>query len=160
MQIEMKPGLPVGAFQQTIVLTTNLKDLATLDVPIRGTIVSDVKVSGHGYDDEKGMLSLGAVSGKEGIERQLRIIVRGPHAKDVKFEPIEIEPSILVVKVGKTVPMGGSVTQTLLTIEVPKGSPPADYFGSEGGKVGRIRLKTGHPQSPEVKIFVRFVVEG
>ncbi len=161
VQITLKPGLPVGPFRQKISVNTNLKEAATIEIPIRGEISSEISVTGAEFDPETGVLMLGTVDGSQGAERTVRIFVRGPFCKEVKFEPVEVIPSLIRVKVGKTTEMSnGTVTLTPLTIEIPKGSPPANHLGSEQGKLGRIMLKTHHPQSPELRIYVRFAVEG
>jgi len=162
VQITVKPGLPVGTFQQRITLQTDLDDAPTIEIPIKGSTVSDISVTGPSYSIEQGMLHIGSVTSAEGAVRTLQILVRGPYCKEVKFEPEEIYPShLLRVKVGQTKSLGdGSLTVTPLTVEIPKGSPPANHFGSDQGKVGHITLKTHHPQSPELRILVRFVIEG
>lgn len=161
VRITLKPGLPVGPFRQKISVATNLKEAATIDIPVKGEIVSEIVVSGNEFDSETGVLMLGTVSSSQGIERTVRIFVRGPFCNEVQFEPTEVSPGLLRVKVGKTQKMGGgSVTATPVTIEIPKGTPPANHLGSEQGKLGRITFKTRHPQSPELRIYVRFAIEG
>lgn len=161
VRITLKPGLPVGPFRQKISVATNLKEAASVEIPIRGEVVSEISITGKEFDSETGVLMLGTVVGSQGAERTVRIFVRGPFCREVKFEPTEVSPGLLRVKVGKTEEMGGgSVTLTPLTVVIPKGSPPANHLGSEQGKLGRITLKTHHPQSPELRIYVRFAVEG
>ena len=131
-RIAVKPGLPVGPFRQKISISTNLKDAPTVEVPIEGDIVSEISVTGREFDPEKGVLMLGTVRSSQGAERTVRIFVRGPYCKDVKFEPEEVVPSLLHVRIGKTTEMSsGTVTLTPVIIEIPKGSPPANHLGSE-----------------------------
>lgn len=161
VRITLKPGLPVGPFRQKISVATNLKEAATVEIPVKGEIVSEISVTGKEFDSETGVLMLGTVDSSLGAERTVRIFVRGPFCSEVKFEPAEVSPSLLHVKIGKTEKLGGgTVTSTPVTIEIPKGCPPANHLGSEQGKLGRITLKTHHPQSPELRIYVRFAVEG
>jgi len=162
IQVCVKPGLPVGTFRQRISVKTNLKDAAVMELPIRGSVVSELSVSGRGYDEESATLSIAPTSSEEGAERVLQIIARGPHSKEVKIEPEEVFPAnLLRVRVGQTRQMGGgTVSMTPVTIEIPKGSPPATFLGPEQEKLGRIMLKTHHPQSPELLIYVRFAIGG
>jgi hypothetical protein len=89
------------------------------------------------------------------------LIVRGSLGKEVKFKVIGIEPGFLQVTLGETTPIGsGAATQTPLTIQIPEGSPPGNHMGSDQGKLGEIILETGHPQTPQLHILVRFAVEG
>ena len=46
-----------------------------------------------------------------------------------------------------------------LFVQIPKGSPPVNCFGSDQGKLGQIVLETNHPRMPQLRIPVRFLVE-
>ena len=160
-RITVRPGLPLGPFRQRLSFSTNLEEGSTVDVPIGGDIVSEISVAGRDFDPLTGVLMLGTVRSSQGAERTVRIFVRGPYCKDVRFEPEEVSPSLLRVRLGKTTEAGsGAVTLTPVTIEVPRGSPPANHLGSEQAKLGRVTLKTHHPQSPQLRIYIRFAVEG
>lgn len=160
--VTIKPGLPLGAFRQTILLKTNYKEAPEIEVPVWGTIGSEISVVGRGWNEETGVLTLGWLKSDEGIERNLFIRAGGPHFKEVHFKPITIDPDdLLKVKPGETTLLeNGKASLTRLTIEVPKGSRPANHSGSEEAKLGQIILETGHPKAPELRILVRFTVEG
>jgi hypothetical protein len=161
LRVTVKPGLPQGPFQQTILLGTSIESARTFSLPIKGTVGSDISVAGEGWSDEQGLVYLGQVQGSAGARRQLRLIVRGSQGKEVKFKVVRIEPGFLQVTLGQTTAIGsGAATQTPITIQIPKGSLPANHMGSEQGKLGEIILETGHPQTPQLRIRVRFAVEG
>jgi hypothetical protein len=160
MKITVKPGLPQGAFRQTIVLSTNLPSTPSISVDLEGTVGGDVTVAGEGWEASRGILSFGFVSSRTGAQRRLVLVARGPHGKEVKFKPVQIEPSFLRVELGKTTPIGdGTATQTPLLIQISKGSPPINCFGSDQGKLGQIVLETNNPRMPQLRIPVRFLVE-
>ena len=160
MKITVKPGLPQGAFRQTIVLSTNLPSTPSISVDLEGTVGGDVTVAGEGWEASRGILSFGFVSSRTGAQRRLVLVVRGPYGKKVKFKPIQIEPSLIRVELGKTMPIGdGTATQTPLLIQIPKGSPPINCFGSDQGKLGQVVLETNDPRMPQLRIPVRFLVE-
>jgi hypothetical protein len=159
--VTVKPGLPLGPFQQRIVLETNYSQSPTLELPVSGKIGSQISVVGVGWDEDSGLLTLGRVDGSKGIRRTLLLVAGGPHSKDIHYKPIEVVPDLLKVELGPATPMrGGTVIQTPLTIEIPPRSRPANHLGSEEGKLGRIFIETNHPQVPKLRILVRFVVEG
>lgn len=161
VRILIKPGLPLGKFEQRITFQTNLKDFEKIEVPVRGAVVSDISVAAKEWNDELGVLMLGTISSREGAERTFNIMVRGPHSRQVKFETEEVYPPQLRVKIGETVELGGgAMTKTPVIIQIPKGSHPADHSGSEQARLGRILLKTNHPQSPQLRVYVRFAIEG
>ena len=159
--VTIKPGLPQGPFQQKILLKTNCEEAPTVELPVRGMIGSEISVVGKGWDRNSGGLRWGSIRGSEGAQRTLLIHVRGPHRKEVSFKPIKVFPDFLNVTLGKvTLAENDKYAFTSLTIEIPKGSPPANYLGRGTGKTGEIILETTHPNVRELRILVGFAVQG
>ena len=50
-------------------------------------------------------------------------------------------------------------TPSLVVIEIPKGSPPANYLGNQQSKLGEVLLSTTHPEAKQLKLSVRFAIE-
>lgn len=160
LRVTVKPGLPSGAFRQTIVIHTNQKEATKLEIPVRGTIASDITIVARGWDEKEGLLTIGRVDSKAGVERTVLLVVRGAGEKGIKFKPVEVSPDILKVEVGPTTSAKEGVSHTPLKIMIPPGTRPANHLGSEQGKVGTIELETNHPSVHQVRILVRFAVEG
>ncbi len=162
VRVTVKPGLPLGAFEQRILIRTNLESASSVDIPVKGTIGSDISIVGRGWNAETRVLSFGTVSSREGARRTLMLVARGPHRKEVKFKTIRVVPDdVLKVELGRTTPINkGAVTQTPVVIQIPKGSRPANHLGSEQGKLGEVIIETKHPQAPTLRILVRFAIEG
>ena len=166
VRVTAKPGLPLGPFQPTITLGTNVADDAEVVLHLSGSAVGEVSIVGPGWDSGTGELTIGRVDGRSATQRRLLLLARGPDAKDVKFKLASVEPDFLKVTLGKTtVPDTGTVSQTELWIEIPAGKTlgkksPANYMGGEGGKPGEIVLETTHPRVHTLRIRVRFAVTG
>jgi hypothetical protein len=159
LRVEVKPGLAAGPFRQQIVLKTNVDSAPTVEIPIEGTVGSEISVAGFGWDEQTGVLVLGTVAAAKGTERRLQVIVRGPHAGRVRLEPVRIVPDLLKLEVGPSRPLGGgAVTQIPLTVRIPPGRRVANHLGSKASELGRIVIQTGHPKQPELRILVRFAV--
>ncbi len=159
IQITLKPGLPLGAFQQKIVIHTDAEDAPTVDVPIQGTISSEISIIGAGWSEERQVLSLGPISSRAGLARTLRMLVRGPDRKDVKVEPLSATPDLVKVEVGEpTEWQGGQVVQIPLTIRIPQGSPPANYLVTDKEHPAEIVIGTTHPKAKQLRILLRFAV--
>ena len=90
LTVAVKPGLPHGAFQQTILLRTNLPSAPALSVSVEGTVGGDITVVGEGWNPKSGILTLGIVSSKSGAQRRLILVAHGPHRREVKFKPVRI----------------------------------------------------------------------
>ncbi len=161
VKVTVKPGLPPGPIRQTISLQTNSAALPVAALPIQGAIGSEIAVVGRGWDPDAGVLTLGKVSSRVGVERGLMLVVRGRLRKEVAFKPMRVEPNALQVRLGRPSEMNnGAVVQIPLIIGVARGSPPANHLGSEQGQLGEIILETTHPQVPKLQILVRFAIEG
>ncbi len=161
LEVTVKPGLPLGGFSQTILVQTNVKSVPTVKIPVEGTVVGEISIVGRGWDEENSVLTLDAVSSRQGAERRLLLVTRGPHCKEVEFKVVRTNPDLLRVdqqRLKETTTIGGgAVSQTPLIIRIPKGSRRANYLGS---KLGEILIETNHPEIPELRIRVRFAVEG
>jgi Protein of unknown function (DUF1573) len=160
VHVTVKPGLPLGAFRQTIRMATTLAGTPEIEIPIHGKIVTDISITGMGWDDETSMLTLGEVSREEGVERTLTVFASGEYRDRIKLYPASVWPEDLVkVEIGQAKGLGSKV-MIPVTIRIPKGSHPANHMATEQAKPGVILLKTNHPQAPELRIRVRFAVFG
>lgn len=162
VRVTIKPGLPLGRFEQKILIATDLASAPAVVVPMRGKVTGDISIEGRDFNDTTGLLKLGTVNSESGVRRTLFLFARGPHRKEVSFNIVESDPrDQLRAELGETVEIAeGKSTQTPLLIEIPKGSRPATHLSSQQGKLGLIVIETHHPQIPELRIHVSFAVEG
>ena len=161
MKVTVKPGMPQGSIRQRLLVETNCASSPVIALPIEGVIGSEITVVGRGWNPETGILTLGNVASREGAQRRLLLVVRGPLRKDAKFQIERVAPDVMKVRLGKSSEINeGSVVQIPLFVDIPQGSPSGNYLGSEQGKMGEIVLTTTHPDVPRLRILVRFVIEG
>ncbi|MBN2581150.1 MAG: DUF1573 domain-containing protein [Pirellulales bacterium] len=161
LAITLKPGLPQGPFQQKILLTTNLPARPEIAVPIRGKICTDISVVGPGWNDERNVLEIGTLQSREDYRRRLLLIVRGSQRKEVKFRVAEPVPEPLIIHLGKTVELrNGQVSQTPLSIEIPRNSRPVNHLGTDPKNWAKITLESTHSKIPQIYIFVQFAIGG
>jgi hypothetical protein len=159
LRVEVKPSLAAGPFRQQIALKTNVDSAPVVEIPVEGTVGSEIAIAGFGWDEQTGVVVLGTVAAAKGTERKLQVVVRGPHAGSVRLKPVQITPDLLQVEAGQSRRIGQSaVFQIPLTIRIPPGNRVANHLGSKASELGRIVLKTGHPKQPELRILVRFAV--
>jgi hypothetical protein len=160
--VTAKPGLPQGRFLQRILLRTNLphpQDEVELDVT--GLVGKEVSVVGNGWDEDIGVLNLGRVKVGTGVQRQLFLVAHGTDARKIRYNVVHVEPDFLKVKLGEPdVSEGGKLSRTRLTIEVPAVDKPASYLDDGHGKAGEIDIDTTSTEVHQVKMRVRFAVEG
>jgi len=157
--VTVKPGLPLGVLHEKLVLNTDLPNAKTIEIPIEGTVTSDITLSGQGWDREHNVLVLGVVRSSEGLKRNLWVLVHGEHRHDVQITVGKCEPEFLQATLGSPADVhGGAVLRIPLTLEIPPGTPDANYLGSPG-KLGQVILETTHPDAKQVRLLVQVAVE-
>ena len=162
VRIAVRPGLAVGAFQQGLTLTTTAKSVPRVDIPVQGTVVSDISIVGQGWNAQSGVLTMGSVQRSEGANWSLLIVLRGPHAKDIQLKPLRTVPESLAIELEPAQYIAAKeVSLTRLKIRVPPGSEPSLHWGEGRGEPGQITIQTVPPLLPNLEIRVRFaIVEG
>ncbi|MCA9241721.1 MAG: DUF1573 domain-containing protein [Planctomycetales bacterium] len=158
LNLTAKPGLPLGEIMEWVAIKSSLPDSDALEVPVFGRVVGDITVHGDRWNDALGVLNLGMVERTEGVKKQLILSVKGPHASETRFRALGVDPPELKVEIGETVRKRDDVYHTDFTVEVPKGTRPMIHLNNAQGDDGVIRLGTTHPESPEIKVNVRFAV--
>jgi len=159
--LTVKPGLPIGPFAEQLELKTSVGDRETLKVSIEGRVVSDMSIVGPGWSADRGVLSIGRVDGKVGAKHTLTIFVRGENPGAIQFETVKKSPDFLQVHFGeRTAIQGGRVVTVPLTVEIPPGVGPVSRLGTQQGDLGEILIQTNHPRSQQLRLQVRFVVDG
>jgi hypothetical protein len=159
--VTAKPGLPVGAINQTLKMKTNLAEEPELTVAISGEVTGAVTVHHKDWDKEFGYLKVGHVKQSEGAKLPLNLIARGSDLSGLALEPPEIDdPEAVKVTYGKITEMkAGTVFRIPVTIEIPPGSPLVNHMGgSTAAKWATILIPTNKPALGRVKLSVRFAV--
>jgi Protein of unknown function (DUF1573) len=158
LHVTVKPGLPLGSFRQKIKINLNQND-NSFELPIEGNTISDVVIAGPNWDDDHSLLTLGTVSGREGVKAQLFILAHGPHRKQLRPVVKEVNPDVLKVTFGDiTTGADDGPVRVPVTIQIPPGLPPMLHLGGQEGKVGEILIDTNDPEAATVRIRVRFAI--
>lgn len=160
--LTVKPGLPLGPINQTIQLQTNVPDADKLALEISGSVVSDISIVGSSlFNEQHSVVLFGVVERSRGAKTTLRMLVKGPHRREVKLAVQEVEPAdVLGVSLGEVREINaGVVLMYPLEIEVRPGSRLINRMGSEQAKFGKIILETTHPTVNKIPINVKFAVE-
>jgi Protein of unknown function (DUF1573) len=138
--VEIKPGMPLGRFQEELVIETDHPLKAELKITITGNMIGPISV----IPDRVRMSS---VSSSQGASRDLTLLVRG--GKPTKFEVLS-HPEKLDVKItpDDTATQHGRYK---MTVTVAPGT-------SAGPVNGDIVLKTDNPQAATLKIPVTVLI--
>jgi len=162
MLVTVKSGLPLGPINQTIQLEVEAKDKATLEIPIQGTVISDITLVGNSrLDAEHNVLSVGRVRRSEGAQAELRILVKGPDRERIQLTVGERDPEdVLQATIGEPSKIAnGAIFLYPLKIEILKTTRVLNRLGTDQGPSGRVVINTTHPQAKQVNLRVRFATE-
>lgn len=160
--LTLKPGLPLGPINQTIQLKTNVPEAEQLELEIRGSVVSDISMVGpSSFSEKHSTVVFGAVEQSRGAQTTLRILIKGPHRREVKLAVQELDPAeALEVSVGDVQEINaGAVLMYPLEIRIRPGSRLMNRLGSNQAKMGKIVIETTHPTMKKIPINVKFAIE-
>ena len=159
IQVSLKPGLPIGAFTQSLKLVTNSAEFGTVEIPIRGRVTGKVRIMGKGWSRSEQTLSLGTVHQTDGKNAKLIILVSGEYQEDTSFQVAEVTPKQLTARVVDVKSAkNGEATSVSLLVEIPKGSDRGAFMYEKQGEIGQILLESNHSAAKSLRIPVRFAV--
>lgn len=143
VDVEIKPGLPLGRFTEELVLETNHSLQKELKVSITGYATGPISIIPE-------RVRMSSVSSREGATSNVTLLVRG--GRPTKFEVVHKPEKIEV-----TIERNETPTQKgryRLIINVPPGTAPGPVVED------MIIIKTDHPRASEIKIPVWIVITG
>ncbi|MCS7237092.1 MAG: DUF1573 domain-containing protein [Thermoguttaceae bacterium] len=159
-KLVLKPGLPLGTFNQKLRFRTNYPEAPQVELPVRGTIAAEISIVSRGWDESRSLLRLGTFKSARGFEHRFLIRVSRSLADRVAFSVAEVFPDFVQVQVEQPRPLGDAPALLVpVVLKFPKGCPAGNYLGIEGQPGGRILFKTGVPEAPELQINLSFLVE-
>jgi hypothetical protein len=138
--VEIKPGMPQGAFHEELVIQTDHPKQPEVKVSMTGTMIGPINVVPEA-------LRIPNVSGLKGGHGELALLVRG--GRDTQFK-VEHAPAKLEVAIARA-DLPAQKGRYRMTVTIPAGTPA-------GTIQDWIILKTDHPQAAEVKIRVNIRV--
>lgn len=163
VNVTVKPGLPLGPVRQTIRLDLAMAGIAEnskIEIPVEGTVDSDISIAGQGWSPDHNVLKIGRFKSSQGFARDMFLLVRGEHRRDVKVQAGPVSPDWLKVSLGEPVELNkGAVIKIPLRIEIPPGSPVSNHSGNDLGKYGEVVLETTHPDVKQIRMLLNFAIE-
>jgi hypothetical protein len=158
--VRLKAGIPLGRFDQRLILHTNSATVERLEVPLFGNVVSDVQIVGKGFRGRERILELGVVPAREGITRELKILTKGAESQSFEIKEVVADPEdCLKVTVGQPVEYrNGAVRHFPMEVAIPAGSRTLNRLGINGRPSAKIVIRTTHPIDREITIDTRFAI--
>ncbi len=139
VDVEVKPGMPIGQFHDEIVIHTDHPRQAEQKVSIGGSVTGPISAVPH-------LVRILNVTSRVGVTKDVALLVRGQ--KSTKFE-VARKPDQLEVAIDPD--DSKTKGRYRMRVTVPKGT-------AAGRVEGLIILKTDHPRVSELKIPVDIFV--
>lgn len=163
IKVKVKPGLPLGSLLQSVRILTTDSANATMELPIRGQVVSDVSIlSGRNFDSQTNILTLGIIPQAKGAKTTLPLLIKGPLRDTIEVSVERTDPEkTIIATLGMPKSINdGAVRMVPLLVEIPPGTAPVNRMGGANrDDYGRVIIATTHPEAPRLQILVRFAVE-
>lgn len=154
-----KPKGTIGPFGGSLKMKTNLKQAPSIEVPIYGSVKGDISIAGAGWVEATGTLRIAPTKSAVGSSTRLNLSVRGGHAQSTELKVASVTPDELKASLGEPKVIRDNFVQIPLTVDIPPGSRPIVMMGEDQGGEGEIILSTTHPETPEVRLKVVFMVK-
>lgn len=162
-KVTVRPGLPVGTFQERIFMRTNYPSHPNLELMVHGQIAaSGISVTGMGFIKDTGVLLLGTVNRGQKLTRDVSIQITGSTAAQSNLQVKEVRPEFLKTSLTQPKDAGSETSRRrfyTLTLEVPANAPVCNYMKADEQSAAMVTLETGLPETPVIKIPVQFAVE-
>jgi hypothetical protein len=149
----------LGPLRGWLTLRTNLEKAEKLTVPFVGTVVGDISIFGPGWSAPKGLLRMGAFSGKTGKQVLLKVAIRGKDAQQLQLQVAQVDPPQLQAVLGEPQQMSESLLHIPLVVELPAGTQPLVRLGEPVSSDAEIVLRFKQEENPAMRLRVQFAVE-
>ena len=156
--ITVKPGLPVGSFQEWFQVKTNSSQ-TSINFLANGQIVGgNVTISGQGYSRSTGVADLGRTIQGRSISREISIQFSGSGAQLASVQVNSVEPAWVRTELSPPRDVGPLRIVTLM-IGIPEDAPTGSYVFSGDGQRAYLLLETNDESMPVLRIPLQFVVD-
>lgn len=162
LEVSLKPGMPIGAFQFPLKVITNtpdrgidgeLGDPAVLTANIVGRRDGPFRILGAAYLVREGIVVMDSFSANDGKTVPLTILVRDAPEEGLKFTEVDSDPAYLTATIEPDAKDSGVAKRYKVQLAFPPGSPRAIR---RDANPALIKIKTNHATAPELEFRVHF----
>lgn len=152
------PGLPLGQLSQTLRLTTTLPDREPVEIPVAGTIVSDVTLVGGNVSADRLLVNMGTLEHGAEHKKTVYLVVKGPFRDETGLRIESVDPAQeFEAAIGEPIGDNPKVVRYPLTLVIPASALPVARNSDETS--AQVKLAITHPQVKEMTIRVRYVLK-
>jgi hypothetical protein len=154
----IQPGLPLGRLAQTLRLTTNLPNRDPVEIPVMGTIVSDITLVGGNVSADQLRVNMGTLDHGAQHTKTVFLVVKGPFREQTTLQIESVTPAQEIeARLGEPIGDNPKVIRYPLSLVISASAVPVVRNSDE--TFAQIKLAITHPQVKEMTIRVRYVLK-
>jgi hypothetical protein len=161
VRVAVSPEVPLGAFRFPLAIKTDVPERnldgtlgkpIELEVLVSGERRGPLRIVGREWDENQMAIAMGAFKAAEGRKLSLMVFVRDAPAEGLRLTEAPVcQPAALKASLAPDPKAPEKQSRYLLTLEYPPGAPRALFLK---GQSASVRLRTNHPEAPEMNLQV------
>lgn len=156
--VTTKSSMPRGRVNQYLKIKTSYPNIPEVEIPIEGTVQGDVVVSGSKVV-ANGDLRFGSIASAQGVKTVVLLTARGEWVQKLNVSVAECFPADAVkFELKEPTSRTGSTALWTIRLTIPPGTAPIDMLGPTKENMGRLVIKTNHPDVSEIVVPLSFAV--
>ncbi|MCI0360616.1 MAG: DUF1573 domain-containing protein [Planctomycetaceae bacterium] len=156
--LRVQPGLPLGPLNEVLKVKFNIADQEALEIPLFGTVISDVSIAGPSVIANRLLVNLGTIKAGSPFKRTVFVTVKGPFREQTGLQLVGVTPEDeLRATLGAALRDNPRLDRYPLTIELSPMTRPVARTADEN--FGHIDIQLTHPQVKQLNIKVRYIVK-
>lgn len=155
LYVTLSPEIPAGPFRGHLSFFVREREYK---IDLRAHRRGSVRFSGTPslvWDKRNELIDLGQFKSKTGKKGTLMLYATGENKDALEVTELKTTPTFMQCSLEKDPGFpAGKTTRYILSVELPPGAPAGGFVRDQ---VGRIKIKTKHPEYPEINLRVNFV---
>ncbi len=167
VNVKVKPGLPLGSYQERLLLITNYEKEPELEFFVKGNIVAgNISIGGRDFNRETGVLNAGRTTILKPLVSQFTVRYTGIVPENADLKVVQVEPpfmKITVEKLGGTENAEEAAARRSLAFVCKAeimSETPGSWNGPDPKNMGFVEFETGLPETPTLRIPIQFSIDG
>lgn len=155
LDVTLSPEIPAGPFRGALTFVVRGREYK---IDLKAHRRGSIRFAGTPslfWDKRKELIDLGQFKAKTGKKGTMMLYATGENKDALKVTEIKTTPSFMECSLEKDPGFpAGKTARYILTVELPPGAPAGGFVREQSG---RIKIKTEHPEYPEINLRVTFV---
>ncbi|MCL2347251.1 MAG: DUF1573 domain-containing protein [Planctomycetaceae bacterium] len=156
--VTLKPGLPLGHFQNKLTIRSDSELDPAFELPLKGQIFGNTSIICSDYDQATGVLNMGRTTRGTPVTKTLMLRFTPQGTQMPTFRVTEVKPSWLKVTIGEIKGEAGESRLLPITVEIPKDANLGNSVASDPENMAEIKIESDFADAAVIRIPVVYSV--